>query len=573
MLPLGRDTPGATRRFRSHVVMKDARPQMVSEAGTATAVRGLWCDASLTDLGGHVRRVLLVLTASLMGAASAVVGPAGSADASACRQAVGVVVSPNPVVGGTKATAKVHLKCAAGAHGLALKVSAAGPATPHSIRMPRRAHWATFKVTTHQVRKAEAHWLQVGSGRLRARTTLRVLPAVKPPAPARLSTLTVAPNPVEGGDNATGTVTLTRPAPSTGLPVHLVSSNPAMAQVPSQITIAANRTSADFVIGTNVVRPLGGTARNAKASNVLAGISASISDGRKLGPVSLTLQPRMAFTLTTDRDYVRPGHPLTGTVVLSRAAPAGGIVVSVGSDDREVTLSTTSVPIPAGAVSGTFQAIAAAQAAPRQFVITASIPHMTSQNILHVRRAGNLDALSGTREQLPNGTSVTETVSLTDPVDHDSIVTLTSEDPNVTVPDRVVVPAGRTSAPFVLKVGTLATGKRVWVTASLDGDTVRQLFRVGPNGLASFTVPGQVTAGQGFTGEVRPVADVSEDSVVTLTSSDPHLVLPATVTVLKGYEYVTFTGTTTGPVTAPTPVTVTASWAGSTLTRTITLNP
>ncbi len=520
-----------------------------------------------------MRRVLLVLTASLVGAASAVVVPAGSADASACRQAVGVVVSPNPVVGGAKATAKVHLKCAVGGHGLSLKVSAAGLGTPHSIRMPRHAHWATFKVTTPRVRKAESRWLQVGSGHLRARTTLRVLPAVKPPVPGRLSTLTIAPNPVEGGNNATGTVTLTGPAPSTGLPVHLVSSNPAMAQVPPQITIAAHRTSADFTIATSVVRPLGVTARNVKASDVVAGISASTSDGRKLGPVSLTLQPRMGFTLTTNRNYVRPGHPLTGTVVLSRAAPTGGTVVSVGSNDREVTLSTTSLTIPAGATSGTFQAIAAAQAGRRQFVITASIPSMTSQNILQVRGPGNLDALSGTREQLPNGTSVTETVSLTDPVDHDSVVTLTSDDPNVTVPDRVVVPAGKTSAPFVLTVGTLTTGKRVWVTASLDGDSIRQLFRVGPNGLSSFTVPDQVTAGQGFTGEIRPVADVSEDSVVTLTSSDPHLLLPATVTILKGYEYVNFTGTTTGPLTSPISVTVTASWAGSTLTRTITLNP
>ncbi|MFC4907720.1 hypothetical protein [Actinomadura gamaensis] len=538
-----------------------------------TVVRGLWWNASLADLGGTVRRVLVGLTACLVGAASAVVGLAESADASACRQAVGVVVSPNPVVGGAKATAKVHLKCAAGVHGLALKVSSAGLGTPRSIRVPRRAHWATFKVTTPGVRKAESRWLQVGSGRLHARTTLRVLPAAKPPAPVRLSALTIAPNPVEGGNSATGTVTLTGAAPSAGLPVHLVSGNPALARVPSQITVAAHRTSAEFTIATSVVKPLGVRAKNVQASDVVVGISASTSDGRKLGPVSLTVQSRMGFTVTTNRGYVRPGHPLTGTVVLSRAAPAGGTVVSLGSNDREVTLSTTSLTIPAGATSGTFQAIAAAQAAPRQFVITASIPDVVSQSILQVRGPGNLDALSGTREQLPNGTSVTETVSLTDPVDHDSVVALASDDPDVTVPDRVIVPAGKTSAPFVLKVGTLATGKRVWVTASLDGDSVRGLFRVGPEGLSSFTVPDQVTAGQGFTGEIRPVAEVSRDSVVTLTSSDPHLVVPATVTISKGYEYVTFTGTTTGPITSPIQVTVTASWNASTLTRTITLNP
>lgn len=76
------------------------------------------------------------------------------------------------------------------------------------------------------------------------------------PAPspsASLSSLTVSPTDILGGDTATGTVTLTAAAPASGFVVQLSSDNPAAATVPPSVTVAAGSTRAAFTVATNSV--------------------------------------------------------------------------------------------------------------------------------------------------------------------------------------------------------------------------------------------------------------------------------------------------------------------------------
>src|SRR5260370_33628145 len=61
-----------------------------------------------------------------------------------------------------------------------------------------------------------------------------------PPPTHSLSSLTLNPTSVIGGaQSSTGTVTLSGPAPAGGAQVALSSSNPATANVPSSVTVAA----------------------------------------------------------------------------------------------------------------------------------------------------------------------------------------------------------------------------------------------------------------------------------------------------------------------------------------------
>src|SRR5262249_57849157 len=62
-----------------------------------------------------------------------------------------------------------------------------------------------------------------------------------PPPVAK--TLTFSPNPVVGGNAATGTVTLSGPAPQSGALVTL-SSSPGLASAPPNVTVPAGATSA-----------------------------------------------------------------------------------------------------------------------------------------------------------------------------------------------------------------------------------------------------------------------------------------------------------------------------------------
>src|SRR5438445_22208 len=63
-----------------------------------------------------------------------------------------------------------------------------------------------------------------------------------------LSTLSLNPTTVTGGDSSTGTVTLSGPAPSGGAQVALSSSDTSVATVPSSVTVAAGATSATFTV-------------------------------------------------------------------------------------------------------------------------------------------------------------------------------------------------------------------------------------------------------------------------------------------------------------------------------------
>src|SRR3989441_7543226 len=71
-------------------------------------------------------------------------------------------------------------------------------------------------------------------------------------APLPLSSVTLNPTSVVGGNPSTGTVTLTAPASAGGAVVTLVSTG-AVASVPASVTVPAGATSATFTITTPVV--------------------------------------------------------------------------------------------------------------------------------------------------------------------------------------------------------------------------------------------------------------------------------------------------------------------------------
>jgi probable HAF family extracellular repeat protein len=81
---------------------------------------------------------------------------------------------------------------------------------------------------------------------------LAILPSGGGSAPS-LSSLTLSPSSVPGGNPSTGTATLTSPAPAGGLVVTLASSNTAVATVPASVTVAAGAASANFAVTTVAV--------------------------------------------------------------------------------------------------------------------------------------------------------------------------------------------------------------------------------------------------------------------------------------------------------------------------------
>jgi hypothetical protein len=156
-----------------------------------------------------------------------------------------------------------------------------------------------------------------------------------------VSSVTLGATSVGAGGKAQGTVTLTAPAPNGGSTVSLSSSNPAIATVQTPVTVQAGSTSATIAV----------TAVSAGTATITASLNGSTSQSPMLTVTAAVVLASMSLNASS----VVGGNPVTGTVVLSGPAPAGGAVVSLSGSDP-VTVPAT-VTVPAASVSATFMAM------------------------------------------------------------------------------------------------------------------------------------------------------------------------------------------------------------------------
>ncbi len=253
-------------------------------------------------------------------------------------------LNPTSVVGGQSSTGTVTLTAAAPSGGFVVNLSSSNSAVasvPSSVTVPAGQTSATFTVTTQAVSSTTTVTITATAGNVSRQATLTVNPAPQQP---QLSSLSLNPSSVVGGQSSTGTVTLTAPAPSGGFVVNLSSSNSTVASVPSSVTVPAGQTSATFTVNTQAV-----------ASATTVTITASA--GGVSRQATLTVNPAPPATLqslTVSPTIVLGGGSATGTVTLSAPAPAGGVVVALTSSRPDRAIVPTTVTIPAGATQATF---------------------------------------------------------------------------------------------------------------------------------------------------------------------------------------------------------------------------
>ncbi len=180
------------------------------------------------------------------------------------------------------------------------------------------------------------------------------------------------------------------------------------------------------------------------------------------------------------------------------------------------------------------------------------------------------------------GTAAQGTVALDAPVDVDTAVALGSTDTSVlTVPASVTVPAGTTTASFVVTTFVFSgPGEFACVNATAGGVTRTPCLNVnpsplgGPEATAVTFSPASVSGGSPATGTVTLSAKADGNtSLVALSSSDPAVLgVPASVVPVSGQSTVAFP-VTTEQVTAPSTVTVTATVDGTSASGTLTIVP
>src|SRR5262249_40963592 len=149
------------------------------------------------------------------------------------RQLDTFTVSTNTTLGGSTAQATVALipGWVAPPGGAAVTLGSTNPAlasVPASVTIPAGANNARCAVT-RQTTRAAADGTVLAARSMTLRQTIQLLP------PGALSTLSLAPSTVNGGDTSVGTVTLASAARAGGVLVTLSSTNTTVATVPPSV--------------------------------------------------------------------------------------------------------------------------------------------------------------------------------------------------------------------------------------------------------------------------------------------------------------------------------------------------
>ncbi|HTA58271.1 MAG TPA: hypothetical protein VK805_08955, partial [Candidatus Baltobacteraceae bacterium] len=177
--------------------------------------------------------------------------PASSTSAVALSS---LALNPASVTGGNSSSGTVTLSGPAPAGGAQIALTSSNTTaarTPASVTVAAGATSATFAVSTSVVSASTSVTITGTRGGVAKTATLTVKP-VPPPAPT-LSSLTLSPSSVVGGEQSSrGTVTLSAPAPAGGAVITLSSNNGA-ASVPASILIPAGASSASFTVDTSIV--------------------------------------------------------------------------------------------------------------------------------------------------------------------------------------------------------------------------------------------------------------------------------------------------------------------------------
>jgi uncharacterized protein (TIGR03437 family) len=162
-------------------------------------------------------------------------------------------LSSSSVTGGTSVTGTITVATVAPTGGVIVTVSSNGVgfvSTPGLVTIPAGEATATFTITTSTVTAAHAVTITATAGAAGSATAMLT---VNPQTAGQLQSVSVSPTQVTGATNATGTVTLSGPAPLGGQVVLLKTSNPLVASLPSTVTVAQGSSSATFMVMTSVV--------------------------------------------------------------------------------------------------------------------------------------------------------------------------------------------------------------------------------------------------------------------------------------------------------------------------------
>jgi len=175
---------------------------------------------------------------------------------------------------------------------------------PASVLVPNGSLSANFTITSYPVNANTAVTINANRSGFVAQRTITILPS-------NIAAVSVSPNVILGGNNSTGTATLTGPAPTSGRTVQLSTSLGLVATVPPSVTVPSGQVSANFTVFTAGVQ--------ANTGVVLSG-----TIGATTKTAFFAVNAPSLTTLTLSPTTVVGGNQTVMTLGLDGIAPVGG---------------------------------------------------------------------------------------------------------------------------------------------------------------------------------------------------------------------------------------------------------
>lgn len=365
------------------------------------------------------------------------------------NQITDLTLSSYDVLGGTIVQGTVFISKPASPAGFTIPLVNQNPAAadivPQSVTIPPGATSATFQVRTKGV--PSTIWTTISAdkqGYNRHPKALKVR--------GLGMALVINPQSVIGPIDATATITLANGevAPAGGITLSLNSSS-AVASVPATVTIPAGQSSTTFTVDARTV-----------GADTPVTITASSSAGATASANMTVLAPAVVG-ITLSQSTVIGGQAISGTVTISTPAPAGGLIVSLGSSNSTVASVPVTVFIPGGQNSANFAVNTFPVAGPQAVSITATRGQFSVSTTLNVVPP-TIASFAINPNLVEGGNNAVATITLDQAAPAAGYIIEISADRSqfVTFPSTVTVGAGQSTVTF--NIGTVQVARPVTVT-------------------------------------------------------------------------------------------------------------
>jgi hypothetical protein len=343
--------------------------------------------------------------------------------------------------------------------------------------------------------------------------------------------------------------------------VTLKSSNGAAASTVASVTVPQGATTAQFNITTKPVA-------------VQTDVTFTATVGTTSFTSILTIDPVILSKLAISPSVTYGGTAKPTATLTLTAAPVTDVKVNVTSNATTPAPNFT-ITVPAGSATGTALVTTRPVASDTLVTLTATYGSSTKSTTFTIRPPTLLTYVRNVASVIGGSNQVlTGTINLSGPAPSGGkVVSLASNNAAITVPATVTVPTSATSFIVTLHHTRVNAPTTVTLTATI-GAVVRSFtVTVNPYLRAVLFSPTTVPGGLTSKGYVTLMAAAPTGGlVINLTSSNPAVTVPASVTIPAGTNNILFTATTTA-VAADTAATVTATLGTDTKSGVLTVKP